>query len=178
MPKDSKVLPTKKENSSASSISSDSLGIPPTKTVKVYVLRIFKGGKLLNASKGDIIDIDIQNPWQHKLLESGNYLLTGNVYNSRASISMCSWYERWHKITIVQKWGLKKYYGLNCHCRTTYCPPGEYCERNEFGCKWNVATQEIGLLKTDCKSRISLCVFFREFKRCSWVTPSLICREP
>ena len=156
----------------------DAMGMPIPETVTVHVFKVYKGGKLLNVSRDDVIQVDIQNPWQPTLISPGNYLLTGFVFNKRATVTMCNWYARWKDLTFVQHWGLKRYYNLNCKCRVSYCSLGEECERISPDCSWEVATYEIGTNKTDCKSRMGICMYMSKYKSCVWYNPKLPCTEP
>ena len=143
--------------------------MPIPETVTVHVLEVYKGGKILNASRGDIIQIDIGPT----LISPGNYLLTGFVFNKRATVTMCNWYARWEDLTFVQLWGVKRHYILNCKCRVSYCSLGKECTRNSTDCSWEVATYEIGAKKTDCKSRIDICLYMSLHKNCMWLKPKL-----
>ena len=156
----------------------DRNGAPIPNTIAVLILNIYKGGKKLNANIGDVIEIDIQNPWDHEVTLDGKYLFSGYVYQ-RASGSPSNWPTRWEKVTPVQRWGFKKYYSMNCNCAVTYCHIDERkCEQHLPGCSWQVATYEIGSEKRDCKSRIGICMFIPKFKQCTWFNPKIPCQDP
>lgn len=155
----------------------DAFGTPIPRQISIEILTVFKGDNLLNATIGDTIKIDIQNPWQHNLTDPGDYLLSGYVFHGRKLISVCNWYKRWQDITFVQGWGLKKYYELNCQCMVTFCPVGEVCQKNDIGCEWSVTSHDVGVRKSDCTSRMSVCLHDKTNKKCSWYTAPLLCKN-
>ena len=158
----------------------DKYGLPLPSTIKVAVKKIFKGADVLNATKGDIIEIDIQNPWNYEFYQGKKYLMSGRKIFNKLFINMCDWNSLWKHVTDVQKWGLTRYYSANCNCSLVFnlvSDTEKYKpEKNE--CKWSVWSHEIGKQKSDCQSKNGICIYFKKYSRCISYVPKLPCIEP
>ena len=176
---DLKPGPSRKDRKSLP-VKSDKYGLPLPSTIKVVVQKIFKGADVLNATKGDIIEIDIQNPWNYKFYQGEGYLMSGRKIFNKPFISMCDWNSLWKHVTFVQKWGLKRYYSASCRCRLVYnliSDTEEHKpEKNE--CTWSIWSHEIGGQKSDCQSKNGICIYFKKYDRCMFHIPKLPCIEP
>ena len=146
----------------------DKNGLPLPSTIKVVVEKIFKGDDTLKAKKGDLIEINIQYPWNYKFYEGKKYLMSGRVIRNKPYINMCDWNSPWKDITYVQTWGLQRYYEKNCQCKmvseANYTPQKDKC-------KWQV-------LKSDCQSKNGICIYFQKHKKCMLYIPKLPCVDP
>eukprot|EP00794_Sanderia_malayensis_P005301 gene5301-5970_t len=143
------------------------------KKMQVRLLRLYKGYRQVNASKGDIIYINYP-PFHLPIKEGEDYLFTGWSQGTSLQISVCDWFTRWQDLTISQKFGIKRYYfWMFCPCRIRTCY-GEDCTRQTRGrreCLINFQTH-------DCNSRKNICMVRNQ--RCDWDSPKgrTVCDQP
>ena len=154
----------------ASSSGSPGYGFPRPQVIKATISRVYKGYKVVNASKGETVEIEYSSPYRMPLKSGRLYLLTGYNVDGKLYTSMCNWYSLWRDVTVTQKFGLKFYYWIYCACKIQFCPDGR-CIRNRRLCTWDLRRFDIGAAKRDCHSQFNICMVKPSIGRCLWISP-------
>eukprot|EP00794_Sanderia_malayensis_P005554 gene5555-6239_t len=149
--------------------SATSTGIPTEKTILLKLVKLFKGYKYINKTKGTLITISFISPYSIPLLPGIPYLLTGSYVDGKLRMNTCDWYQYWSLTTVIQMQGLRRFYWMFCPCKVTYCPSGN-CEKTPRSCTWQPDSISSAISKTDCHSRFSVCMV-KDGAKCEFQNP-------
>lgn len=75
------------------------------------------------------------------------YVISGRVVSLRAHVNLCSFVQRWDKITKRQRKGLKLMYRHGCSCSIRMCSKYGRCKKTKDGCNWTTFSDT-----TDCQA--------------------------